>query len=359
MVQKEAPMITIENLKKVDSSFAVCSQKEDDAHVTTLCSIENSRDGGLIFIKDRKYYNRMITHFANGSLPDNIGVILQESFYKLNDSADQLTSLNRFRFFGTVDSVDFAMSRFSKLFYDAENSEPHIQSDGRKSSTARIHPSSFVADNVYLGERVKVEAEAVIHPGCVILADSCVGRNTILYPNVVIYRNVHIGQNCIIHANTTLGADGFRFVFSKGVHHKVWHLGGVIIEDDVEIGANSSIDQGTFSPTVIGQGSKLDNQVHIAHNCRLGKGAIICGQTGLAGSVTLGDYVVVGGAVNIAPGANVGSYAQIGGMSGVTGNVPEKAVYGGHPARPLNEWLKTCAMSRRMAQRQTGHSEKN
>lgn len=352
-------MITIEKLKTVDSSFAVCSRAANGTHVTTLCSIEESRDGGLIFIKDRKYYNRMLKHFANGGIPDHIGVVLQESFYKKNNSADQLTSLSRFRFFATVDSVDFAMSCFSKLFYDAENPGPVIHCDGRKSGTARIHPSSAVADNVYLGERVEVEAEVVIHPGCIILADSRIGKNTILYPNVVVYRNVTIGQNCILHANTTVGSDGFRFIYSRGVHHKVWHLGGVIIEDDVEIGASSSIDQGTFSPTVIGRGSKLDNQVHIAHNCRLGKGVIICGQTGLAGSVTLGDYAVIGGAVNIAPGVIVGSYAQIGGMSGVTGNVPEKAVYGGHPARPLNEWLKTCAMSRRMAQRETGHSDKN
>ncbi|MBZ0167423.1 MAG: hypothetical protein K8I00_11510, partial [Candidatus Omnitrophica bacterium] len=105
-------MITIEKLKTADSSFAVWSQEDDGAPVTTLCSIENSRDGGLIFIKDRKYYNRMITHFANGGLPDNVGVVLQESFYKQNNSADQLTSLNRFRFFATVDSVDYAMSCF-------------------------------------------------------------------------------------------------------------------------------------------------------------------------------------------------------------------------------------------------------
>ena len=267
--------------------------------------------------------------------------------------------MSQARFYATVESIDLALSRFSKLFFDEFSKKGNDITDGRQTKTARIHPTSCIAEGVFLGEGVEIAAHVTILAGCVILSNSKIGERTMLYPNVVIYRNVVIGQDCIIHANTAIGSDGFSYNYYQGDHLKVWHFGGVVVEDSVEIGSGTSIDQGTFSPTIIGKGTKIDNQVHIAHNCRLGKGVIVCGQIGLAGSVTLGDYVVMGGAVNIAPDVKVGNYAQIGGMAGVTSDVPDKGVFGGHPARPLNEWLKSVAFLRKASLKNNGaHQEK-
>lgn len=350
-------MISLQQLKNADDSFQPASSVDMKEQVAALCSFENFCENGIIFIKNRKFYRKLLHKLEEGKSVHHLGAVFQESFLKEDESAVRSDVINQFRFCATVVSVDLALSRFSKLFFDQYHREVNDKVDGRKSGTARIHVSSTLAENVFIGHGVEIAENAVLHPGCVIMAQSKIGSHTILYPNVAVYPNVQIGKDCIIHANTTIGSDGFSYNYSGGKHLKVWHCGGVVIEDDVEIGSNTSIDQGTFSPTVIGAGSKIDNQVHIAHNCRLGKGVIICGQSGLAGSVIIEDFAVLGGAVNVAPDVHIGRGAQIGGMSGVTGNVPDNAIYGGHPARPLQEWLKSTAMLRRMVAKRNGNPE--
>jgi len=347
-------MVSLNKLKKTEPSFCVHSKKKFDREVATLCSLDHFHEGGIVFVKNRKFYNKLFDKLASTDSLINMGVIFQESFFKTMDAVENCEFLNKFQFYATVESVDLALSHFSKLFFDEFKKDGNDLVDGRKAGAVRVHPTSVIGENVFLGGGVEIAANVTIHPGCVILSNSKIDRDTVLYPNVVIYRNVCIGQNCIVHANTTIGSDGFSYNFSNGTHLKVWHFGGVLIEDSVEIGSGCSIDQGTFSPTVIGEGSKIDNQVHIAHNCKFGKGVIVCGQVGLAGSVTLGDYVAMGGSANIAPDVKVGNYAQIGGMAGVTGDIPEKAVYGGHPARPLTGWLRSMATLKRISLRQNG-----
>jgi len=342
-------MVSLDKFKAVDSSFRVHSSKENDGLVATLCSLDCFHDKGVIFIKNKKYYRRLLEQLERGNIVETIGVIFKSSFLKEINGGDESKILNQFRFYATVESVDLALSVFSKLFFDEFNKNGNDSIDGRKTGSARVHPTSFVAQDVFIGEGVEIAANVTIHSGCVILSNSTIGERTTLYPNVVICRNVSMGQDCIVHANTTIGSDGFSYNYHQGSHLKVWHFGGVVIGDSVEIGSNTSIDQGTFSPTVIGKGSKIDNQVHIAHNCRLGNGVIVCGQTGLAGSVTVGDYVVIGGAANLAPDIKIGNNAQIGGMAGVTSDVPERGVFGGHPARPIHEWLRSSATLRRMS----------
>lgn len=170
-----------------------------------------------------------------------------------------------------------------------------------------------------------------------------------IFSNVVVYRNVKIGKSVRIHANCSIGSDGFGYNFFKGQHLKVWHMGSVIIEDQVEIGANSCIDGGTFSPTVIGHGTKIDNQVQIGHNCRLGRGVIMCGQSGLAGSCIIGDYTVMGGRAAVAPGIIIGKAAQVAGNAGVISNVGDGEVVGGFPARDIKEWMKGIALVRKLS----------
>ena len=333
----------------LDPSFQIRSSKGNDAQVTTLCSLDEFHQGGMVFIKNKKYYKQLLDKLQKGTAINNVGVVFQDSFFKTIKTDEESGSLDRFAFYATVESVDLALSRFSKLFYDEFNAQGDDLIDGRKTGTAKVDPASAIAENVFIGAGVAIGAHVVIHSGCAILSYSTIGEHTVLYPNVVIYRNVHIGKNCRIHANTAVGSDGYGYNYFKGEHLKVWHFGGVVIKDSVEIGSGTSIDQGTFSPTMIGEGTKIDNQVHMGHNCKIGKGVLITGQSGFSGSVTVGDYVVMGGCANFAPGVVVGKHAQIGGLSGVTGDVPEGATYAGYPARPLNEFLRSVATLRKLA----------
>jgi len=342
-------MLTLNSFKEVNSSFQVQSSKEITAPITTLCSFDHFAENGIIFIKNKKYYHKLTEKLGDGVSTKKIGIVFQSSFFKTINLNAESDFLNQFTFYATVDSVDLALSLFSKLFFDEFNKQCDDFIDGRKTGTATVHPTSVIADGIFLGKGVKIGANVQIHTGCVILSHSTIGENTVLYPNVVIYRNVTLGKDCRVHANTTIGSDGYGYNLFQGEHLKVWHFGGVQIGDSVEIGSGTSIDQGTFSPTLIGQGTKIDNQVHLAHNCKIGKGVLITGQAGFAGSVTLGDYVAMGGCAQFAPEVKVGAHAQIGGLAGVTSDVPPGATYGGYPARPLSEFLKSVATLRRIS----------
>jgi UDP-3-O-[3-hydroxymyristoyl] glucosamine N-acyltransferase len=165
-------------------------------------------------------------------------------------------------------------------------------------------------------------------------ADCQLGDDVCLFPNVVLYRQTRLGHRVTIHAGTVIGSDGFGYVLDEGRHRKVLQLGNVVIHDDVEIGANAAIDRGTLGSTVIGEGTKIDNLVHVAHNVVIGRHCMIMGQVGFAGSATLGDYVVVASQSGIADHLKLGNQAVIGAKSGVMRDVPDGGRVLGIPAAP-------------------------
>jgi len=215
--------------------------------------------------------------------------------------------------------------------------------------TAVIHPSAKLGANpavgpyAVIGENTTVGANAVIHTGAVVGRFCTLGDDVTLHPRVVLYDDCLLGDRVAIHAGAIIGADGFGYRLVKGRHEKVPQLGTVVLEDDVEVGANTTIDRGTFGPTRIGTGTKIDNQVMVSHNCRIGRHNILVSQVGLAGSCVTGEYVVMAGQVGVADHIVIGDKVVLGAQTGVMGDVPAGEYYFGYPAMPGREFLKCVA----------------
>jgi len=221
-------------------------------------------------------------------------------------------------------------------------------------ATAVVHPSVlipnsveigsgvFIDENVKLGENILIEANTVIGSGCVL------GDGIRLYPNVVLYEDSILGQNCIIQSGSVIGSDGFGFAVEAGKIEKIPQTGNVILGDEVEIGANCAIDRGSIGPTTIGDGTKLDNLVHIAHNVRIGKNCFLTAQIGIAGSTDLGDRVQMGGQSGIIGHVEIGDDVSIASRGGVTHNIPDGTMVSGFPARPHRDELKIEAILKKL-----------
>jgi UDP-3-O-[3-hydroxymyristoyl] glucosamine N-acyltransferase len=219
-----------------------------------------------------------------------------------------------------------------------------------------VHPSAVVdahasvAPDAEIGPHCVVESGARVGAGTTLVSgvhvgrDAVVGERTLLHPGVCVLDRCRVGSDCILHSGVVVGADGFGYRPGSAGLHKIPHIGDVVIEDGVEIGANSCVDRAKFGSTLIGSGTKIDNLCQIAHNCRVGKHCVLCGHVGLAGSVVLGDGVVLGGMVGVADGVEIGAGAQVGAHSGVSNDIPAGAVYLGTPAGPISEWRRNYAV---------------
>lgn len=209
-----------------------------------------------------------------------------------------------------------------------------------------IHPSVVIGKNVSLGKGVaigpytviednaKIGDGSIIYSGCFIGHDVEIASHALIYPNVSLRERIHIGKNVIIHSGTVIGSDGFGFVTVEGRHHKVPQVGTVVIEDDVEIGANVAIDRARFDQTVIGRGTKIDNLVHIAHNVTIGENSIIVAQVGISGSAAIGKGVTLAGQVGIVGHVQIGDNAVVMAQSGVSKSIPAGTYVWGYPAKP-------------------------
>lgn len=217
-----------------------------------------------------------------------------------------------------------------------------------------VSPKSKIGNNVGIGAFSIVEDEAELGDGVQLIGHVYVGRrakvgkDTLLYPHVVLREEVQVGERCIIHANAVIGSDGYGFYFANGRHNKIPHVGTVIIEDDVEIGACTTIDRATTGATIIRRGTKIDNLVQIAHNVEIGPHSLLVAQVGIAGSAKIGQGVVLAGQVGVADHLRVGDGAQVGAQSGLREDVKPGAVMFGSPAQPIQETLKQIASIKKL-----------
>jgi len=232
-----------------------------------------------------------------------------------------------------VDNVHAAFARIVQQFRPQRpkrnvgvSPTASISASAQLSAGVEIHPLAFIGDDVEIG------AGAVIHSGVRILEGCRIGAGTTIYPNAVLYDNTVVGERCLIHAGAVLGGYGFGYNSSTAQHLLCSQLGWVEIGNDVEVGSCTTIDRGTYGPTTIGNGTKLDNQVQVGHNCRVGQHNLICSQTGLAGSSSTGDYVVIAGQAGLRDHVHVGDHSVVGAKSGVMNDVEPKSRVVGLPA---------------------------
>ncbi|MEC4003655.1 UDP-3-O-(3-hydroxymyristoyl)glucosamine N-acyltransferase [Flavobacterium sp. SUN052] len=250
-----------------------------------------------------------------------------------------------------VKNADLAMSQVLELFAPAPPQFSHeIHPTAVIDTTAKIGNGTRIGANCYVGPNVVLGENVTLYPNVTILDECIIGKNTTIWSGAVVRERCHVGAYCILHPNCTIGADGFGFrpCPERGLA-KIPQIGNVIIGNNVEIGANSSVDRGKFSSTVLGDGCKIDNLVQIGHNSKLGKFCIMAGNSGLAGSVTLGNGVIIGGSASIKDHLTLGDGAMIGAGSGVAADVPAGKTMLGYPAVEARTALKQWAILKRMA----------
>ena len=223
-----------------------------------------------------------------------------------------------------------------------------IADDVTRGADVSIGPDPSIWPFVTLGDRVKIGARVTLYPGVFVGSDSSVGDDTVLYPNVVVRDGCSIGARVIVHSGTVIGSDGFGYVQHQGRHQKIPQLGGVTVEDDVELGANVTIDRATLGRTVVKRGTKVDNLVQIAHNVTVGEHSILVAQVGIAGSTTIGHHVMVGGQAGLADHLHIGDQVMIAARAGVNRNLEPNQIVSGAPVMPHETWMKAQAVIPRL-----------
>ena len=240
-----------------------------------------------------------------------------------------------------VKNADLAMAILLEIYApEPPQFEVEIHPSAVIDETASIGDGCTIGANCYVGKNVVLGDGVILYPNVTIFDETKIGNSTVIWSGTVIRERCEIGSNCIFHTNVSIGADGFGYRPDSSGLVKIPHIGNVIIGNNVEIGANSSVDRAKFSSTILGDGCKIDNLVQIAHNCILGRSCIMAGSSGLAGSVTLGDGVVIGGASSIKDHVTIHSGAVVGGGSGVMGDVAAGKTVVGYPATDARDMFR-------------------
>jgi UDP-3-O-[3-hydroxymyristoyl] glucosamine N-acyltransferase len=315
-------------------AFLINGKLDGDPEVTVNAfgKIEDAKKGELSFLANPKYEEFLYTTGAS--------IIL------INDSLELKQKLT-----ATVIRVPDAYSAFATLLTKYQETVTQqlngIQQPSYISSTAQLGEKIFVGAFSYIGENVKIGNNSKIFPNTFIGNNVKIGNNCILHAGVKIYNDCVIGNNVIIHAGTVIGSDGFGFApQADGSYKKIPQLGNVVIEDDVEIGANAAIDRATMGSTIIKKGVKLDNLIQIAHNVEIGTNTVIAAQTGISGSTKIGNNVMIGGQVGIAGHVHIGDANKITAQSGVSKSTKEKTILAGSPAQDNISELRSQSLYR-------------
>ncbi len=294
-----------------------CNLRED-IEITGINTIDKASESEITFLDNLKYEKYLPQTRA--------GVILikKEHAHKVPSKTIPLIT----------DEPYLKVAILSSLFVKV----PWVDGESEIDSDATIHPSAVIGKGARIGENTFIGPNVVIGPNVRI------GNNCYIYPNVSIYRDTIIGDSVRIHSGSVIGSDGFGYAHTKdGKHVKIHHLGKVVIEDDVEIGANTTVDRAVFGETRIKRGTKIDNLVQVGHNCEIGENSILVSQVGLSGSTKLGRNVIMGGQSATAGHLSIADFTTIAARGGVTKDVKKPGIYSGFPLMPHDEWLRLQA----------------
>ena len=305
---------------------------DEEATVHTFAKIEEGIPGALSFLSNPKY-----THYIYDTKSSI--VLVNKDFQPERDIQ------------ATLIKVDNAYESLAKLMTLYEMSKPKKSGIDPLSSVAA---SAKIGKNVYIGafacieEGAEIGDNAYIHPHVTVGCNAKVGENTILYPQVTIYHDCRVGNQCIIHAGAVIGADGFGFAPSAEGYEKIPQIGIAIIEDNVEIGANTCIDRSTMGATIVHKGVKLDNLIQVAHNVEVGSHTVMASQVGIAGSTKIGEWCMFGGQVGVAGHIQIGDHVNVGAQSGIPGNTKSGSSLMGYPAIEPKQFARSSAVFKKL-----------
>ncbi len=313
---------------------------DEDLQIKDVRPLDGAGVGDLSFVDNPKYVPLLAKTGASAC------IVAPKFVRKLPESAEGLVMPEPYRGF----------ARAIALFYPGSLRPRTAPAAATHTDNREIHPTAIL------------EADVIVEPGATVGPDVHIGQGSTIAAGAVIGYRVHIGRECyigpnasvthalignrvVMHAGVAIGQDGFGFAMGKAGHLKVPQIGRVVIQDDVEIGANSTVDRGALRDTIIGEGTKIDNLVQIGHNVIVGRHCVIVSQTGISGSSELGDFVALGGQVGVLGHLKIGAGAQIAGSSNVRGDVPPGSRWGGTPAKPVRLWFREVTALRRLAER--------
>ena len=303
-----------------------------DVLIRQVASLDAASEGDIAYVEDEKFFAA-----ANSSRASCLIV----------PTGAAIDSVCRIE----VKNPKLAFALIAEVLHPGARNEPSIHPSAVIDENADVALTAFVGANVSIGKESRVGIGSELRTGVSIGENVSIGNDCVFHPNVVIYDNVTIGDRVILHAGVVIGADGFGYVRGDMGYHKFPQIGAVIIEDDVELGANTTVDRGALGRTRIGKGTKLDNMVHVGHNCDIGERVIIAAQTGISGSVIIEDDCVIGGQVGFGDHIRVQSGAVIGSKAGVLpGKIVRPGVWWGIPIQPLDEYKRLNAHINRLPQ---------
>lgn len=296
-----------------------------DVKVSNFSKIEEGKPGTITFLANPKYTNYIYETDAD--------IVLVNSDF-VPDKPIKATLVKVANAYAALASL---MEMVSKTLPQKQGIEPN----SFIAESAKLSENVYVGAFAYIGENVEVGGNSKVYPQSYVGDNVKIGKNVIIYSGVHIYHNCVIGDNCILHSGCVIGADGFGFSNEGGVYHKIPQMGNVVLENDVEVGANTAIDRAVMGSTIIRRGVKLDNLIQIAHNCEIGKNTAMAAQVGIAGSTKVGESCVFGGQVGLGGHITIGDKAQIGAQSGIISNIKDGAELMGSPAYPIKNYFKS------------------
>ena len=318
-----------------------------DLRITHVSGLDSLSEGGLAYVTDPS---------GPGSVPvpEGMGRTVEARLEKADTSAMAFIVPREFdiqaeNLIFAEDPLDMHVQA-TRLLHEKAEMETGVHRSAVLAEDVELGKEVWIGARVVVGKRVRIGDRTRIHPGAVIQEKSSIGSGCEIFPNAVIQDRSEIGNRVIIQSNAVIGADGHGYYQRDGINFKIPQVGRVVIEDDVEIGACTTIDRARFTETVIGRGSKIDNQVQIAHNVHVGEQALISAQTAIGGSVKAGHHLILGGQSGVRDNVRVGSGVTVAARAVITANTQDGEVLGGMPSRPLAEWRRIQSLVNRLGE---------